>query len=159
MQLWWSGAATARGDAGLSVQETAARAQAFAAAGTMTFDLVAKADQAASVAAMKLPGSQKDALTQDLARPDVHLVYVTVWDDVAEDGDIVTLRSHGMTLQVALTNVPQQFVIPVSGTGLDMDGVRDGGGGITVAIQAANDPVLAPLLDEGQSVHIPVALP
>ncbi|MBP0618272.1 hypothetical protein [Jiella mangrovi] len=152
-------ASARQADSGLTAQEATARAEAFAAKGAVAFKLVDREDQPAAVAAMNLPDTQREALDRDLTQQDVRLAYVTLWDDVAEDGDVVSLRSHGFTLQVALTNAPQQFTLPVSRAGIDMDGIQDGGGGITVAIQAGNDPVLAPLLREGQTVRIPVALP
>jgi hypothetical protein len=46
--------------------------------------------------------------------------------------------------------------VPLSGV-VNIVGVRDGFGGITLGIQSALTPVLLPVLTEGQVIGVPIA--
>lgn len=58
-----------------------------------------------------------------------------IWDYAAEDGDWVALRVGGTVLvePFMITHAPREVSLP-TGTTVEVVGVRDGGGGITYAI-------------------------
>lgn len=68
-------------------------------------------------------------------RDGVEETTIWVWDFAAEDGDWVQLLFNGQPLGPAfmILNAPQQFRVPVGGS-LEVLGIRDGGGGITYAV-------------------------
>jgi len=87
------------------------------------------------------------------------LVWFTLWDTHAQDGDVVQIRSGGYQREVTLMNKPTRFAVPVPSSGvLNIIGIRDGGGGITVGAMSGESPVALPLMSEGQVLGIPVAV-
>jgi hypothetical protein len=88
----------------------------------------------------------------------LHLARVTVWDTHSEDGDVVALVSAGYRREILLTNAPQTIAIPIDGTAqMQIVGVRDGGGGITLGVRGADRQVLMPIMSEGQTLTLPLA--
>lgn len=61
---------------------------------------------------------------------------IWVWDYAAEDGDYVQIIVNGYPIGDAffIRNKPKEFTIPSVGQ-VQIKGVRDGGGGITYAVQ------------------------
>jgi len=156
---WVTSGSTPQGDSGLSVQAKAERLATFQSGGPLALTGIPDAEEASALEDMALPAEQATALERDLAEADTRLAYVTVWDDYAEDGDVITIESAGFTKTVSLTNAPQRFVVPIAGGMITMRGVRDGGGGITMGAQAAGGPVLVPVIAPGETVQVPVRLP
>ncbi len=66
------------------------------------------------------------------------VVGLKLWDDAADDGDMVQIRSAGYSVTLLLSDVPRNVYIPVYlGVPVVIHGVRDGrGGGITVSVAA-----------------------
>lgn len=97
-------------------------------------------------------------LKQHFAQSDFNrVVALTVWDDVAEDGDVVDIITPNFTTQVMIRHAPQTVYLPAqSGSNLPIQirGVRDGGGGITLALQGSGVPMSAPVLAEGQVIEL-----
>ena len=88
----------------------------------------------------------------------IKLVELTLWDTHAPDGDVVVVASAGYSREVVLSKQAETIVVPVAAMGgISVTGVRDGGGGITLGIRGAQQPLLMPILSEGQSIVLPVA--
>lgn len=86
----------------------------------------------------------------------ISLAWVTVWDNLAEDGDVIEVSSGGMTRVVSILNEPTTIVVPYSidSAQLKITGLRDGGGGITVAARTANGSLSLPVMSEGQVITL-----
>lgn len=102
--------------------------------------------------ARQVPAPPLSASAQKLT-----LAWITVWDTHAEDGDIVQIQSGGYRREVTLMNRPTQVAVPVPPNGiLNITGIRDGGGGITIGAMSGTSTVALPLMSEGQVIGIPV---
>ncbi|STZ07654.1 Uncharacterised protein [Moraxella caprae] len=87
--------------------------------------------------------------------PHARVAELILWDDVAEDGDVVTVSSLDMSQQVALMHAHKTIYVPVvNGKPVVITGVRDGGGGITLAFAAGGGTALTPVIREGESVEV-----
>lgn len=103
------------------------------------------------------PSDKKPEVIANLTAGKNQLTEITVWDDVAEDGDVVSLSSAGIRQEIPILHQPTKVFLPlVSGQPVILTGVKDGGGGITVAIGNGNTPLANPVLQEGESLSIPV---
>jgi len=95
----------------------------------------------------------KAAVTQKQTR----LVWLTLWDSVDEDGDIVVIQSDGYEQSIPLWHAPKRIAIPEPTNGyVRLSGVQDGGGGITVGVLSGTKPIPIPFLAPGASIGIPV---
>ena len=89
-------------------------------------------------------------------RPD--LIQVTVWDDLVEDGDTLTLSSGGVAVPVHLTKAGAVVFLPRPADGVvrlsaNVDG---GGGGITLGVLGSGSPRYSPILAPGQTTTLHV---
>jgi hypothetical protein len=88
----------------------------------------------------------------------LRLVELTLWDSQAPDGDVVRVVSAGYSRDVVLHKQPVVLAVPVQGSmPIQIVGVRDGGGGITLGVQGLQSPVMAPIISEGQTITLPIA--
>lgn len=95
------------------------------------------------------PSSQENAL---------RLVSIMLWDTHAADGDVVAIVSGGYRREVGLTKAPQPVTFPVDNAStVQIIGVRDGGGGITLGVQGSSQAVVMPIMSEGQVISLPIA--
>lgn len=98
---------------------------------------------------------------QSVARTEpssVRLVELTLWDSHAADGDVVRVISAGYSRDVLLYKQPLVLAVPVqAGVPIQILGVHDGGGGITLAVKGADSPVMTPIMSEGQTISLPLA--
>ncbi len=86
------------------------------------------------------------------------MAWLTIWDHRDEDGDIIRVVSEGYTRTVPILNTPVTLAVPVPASGVvNIVGVHDGFGGITVGIKSSVTPVLLPVLAPGQVVGVPIA--
>ena len=130
-----------------------ARQVAFDQAAPLVLPPVAPQERAAALDAMQLPDAQR----QDFERQRADLVWLTLWDDVAEDGDVVTVTSDGFSQAIRLTHAPFRLALPRPRSGLVVvTGTFDGGGGITVALAADQVRLAVPVLAVGQRIGIQV---
>ena len=144
------------GDQPMSQAAQQARLVAFQQAAPLTPAPVMPADRAQALAGMKLAG-QPAEVRQAIEDGREPLTWITLWDDQDEDGDTVEIISHGFSQVVRLTNAPQQIAVPVPEGGvINVHGVYDGGGGITVAIRTAQGQVALPVMAVGQVVGVPI---
>jgi hypothetical protein len=88
------------------------------------------------------------------------LVWLTLWDTHAQDGDVVLVQSGGYQQAVTLLNKPVRIAVPVPPSGvINIVGAHDGGGGITIGALSGDAPVALPIMSEGQTIGVPVAAP
>lgn len=95
--------------------------------------------------------------TQAASGSPLRLVSVSLWDTHAQDGDVVAIASAGYRRDVTITKAPQIITFPVDQAAtLQVIGVRDGGGGITLGIRGPSQEILMPIMSEGQTLSLPV---
>ena len=106
---------------------------------------------------MAVPEQKRTEIKEAVASGQTRLVWMTLWDTVVEDGDVVQIDSGSFSQTVPLLHAPKRIAIPAPPTGVvNVTGGRDGGGGITIGILSGQTPVNLPYLDPGQVVGVPV---
>lgn len=86
---------------------------------------------------------------------EIRVAEITLWDDVDQDGDVVTLSSLGYVQSVALTHTHQTFLLPIRlGHPIQITGAHDGGGGITLAFMANGQAVATPVITPNQTIDL-----
>lgn len=144
----------------LSADQQQARNNAFQAVGAVELEPVPSAERQRAIADLQLPPDQAARLASDVASGAAKLVYITLWDDMAEDGDVVEVTSNGLARQVVITNAPTRIAMLAPPQGVvNLAGINDGGGGITIAAMSGSQRVALPYLVPGQRIGIPVKLP
>ena len=115
-------------------------------------------EKAKALASLKLPAADAQKIIQSAESGQSKLAYVTVWDNCAEDGDILGISSLGYSVNVPLYHEPTTVIIPVApGGSIQFTGAVDGGGGgVTAGIRMPSGDVPIPPLDQGQVVSMPV---
>jgi hypothetical protein len=87
------------------------------------------------------------------------MVWLSFRDVMAEDGDTVSIESmaNGVIYRqsVVATNKEQRVFLPEPDAGrVNIRGVRDGGGGITIEITSGGAPLNLPFMTVGQVVSV-----
>ena len=78
-----------------------------------------------------------------------------VWDDYAQDGDVVTVVSGNAQQTVSLLNAGTTVILPRPATGtVTIVGVHDGGGGITLGIRGSGNPLFTPVMQPGEQLTL-----
>ena len=152
----------------LTQAEKDARAQQFAAVPRYALRRLDATEARSVIQNLPLPDDQKTALAQNIvptadsqtqaAQPawgkgGQQMVELVLWDNVAEDGDVVQVSSLGYSQTI--THAPQtvyfpaQYDVPVTITG-----IHDGGGGITLGFTGSGQPVSLPVMTEGQVISL-----
>lgn len=145
----------------LTPAEEAARITAFEAAQPMRLEPVNLADPAEreeALTVMNLKPEERKALENNLLAQAERLVWLDVFDDCQEDGDIVNIKSTSFHQDVAIFHVPRRLAVTLapSEKAIALTGIRDGGGGITVSVRVQGRIVPLPRLSPGQTMMIPV---
>ena len=165
-----SAVATATAD-NLTQAEKDARAQQFSAVPRYTLRRLDANEARSVIQNLPLPDAQKAALTENIApatpagqtqpaqpaweNGGQQMVELVLWDNVAEDGDVVQVSSLGYSQTITITHAPQtvyfpaQYDVPVTITG-----IHDGGGGITLGFTGSGQPVSLPVMAEGQVISL-----
>ena len=105
----------------------------------------------------RLEGADPSAAPGSPAKKELQLARVSLWDTHAQDGDVVAVSSSGYRREVLITNAPQVVFVPVDGAAVvQIIGVRDGGGGITLGASGSDGSVLMPIMAVGQTIGLPV---
>lgn len=103
------------------------------------------------------PSEHKAQVIADVTTGKNQVAEITVWDDVAEDGDVVLVSSGFIGQEIPIFHQPTKVVLPlVTGRPITLTGVKDGGGGITVAIANGNTALANPVMREGETITIPI---
>ena len=153
----------------LTQAEKDARAQQFAAVPRYALRRLDATEARSVIQNLPLPDAQKAALTENIApatpagqtqpaqpaweNGGQQMVELVLWDNVAEDGDVVQVSSLGYSQTI--THAPQtvyfpaQYDVPVTITG-----IHDGGGGITLGFTGSGQPVSLPVMAEGQVISL-----
>lgn len=99
----------------------------------------------------------KQQLLTEMDKGERELAVITLWDNFDQDGDVVSIQSAGVTLTVPLAHAPTKIFLPYRrGASLSITGVRDGGGGITAALETTAGAVPLPVLPVGQTIVVPL---
>lgn len=116
-----------------------------------------RAQAYAELRRLGVPEQRLQEVQQQVERGTMELVTFVLWDNAAEDGDVVELQTPELTVRVPLLHARATIplVRPAGGV-VNIRGVQDGGGGITLGIVANGAPVLLPPLSPGQVLGIPV---
>lgn len=118
---------------------------------------VVEEDRPAVIAQLPLSATDKQNLTQQAAQRSQDFVWITVFDNVAEDGDVVALTSNGVRVVVPIFHQRTRIALPRPADGhVFLEGVNDGGGGVTVSVISGDTPVPIPPMEPGQTVAVPV---
>lgn len=145
----------------VSQSETLDRIEAFAKLGALVVPVVEKEKVTQALPAMGLSPSEAAALSNSLAQPaekKTGLVELSLWDTHAPDGDVVRITSAGYSREVLLSKTPMLVYVPGSGSGvIQITGMQDGGGGITLAVKGAQQSILMPIMSVGQTISLPVS--
>lgn len=145
------------GDRPLSAAEQMIRLRQFQQAGALSLPIVHPTERAEALDLMNLPDPQRQLLQQRLDSRDSELVWLTLWDNVDQDGDVVAIESNGFRQTVNLLHAPQRVAIPRPADGVvNITGVHDGGGGITIAVKTMTGDVVMPVMAPGQAIVVRV---
>lgn len=130
---------------------------------SVTIEQIKDQDVDTVLDSMRLDPSSRQALKSSLEKdpvgsPATVLAEIVLWDFAAQDGDVVRVSSAGYEVDVPLLKSPATIAVPVDASrSIQLTGVRDGGGGITVGVQSGPENVSLPVLTEGQAFRLPVA--
>lgn len=109
------------------------------------------------MAALVMPEPEKNRLKAALDASRVRIGAITLWDNVHEDGDVVTVSGAGFTQDLLILHKPVTFFVPYSPGGVvTIHGSRDGGGGITLGLRTALGDQRLPPLATGQTIEIQI---
>lgn len=87
----------------------------------------------------------------------VRMANLYVFDTAQEDGDVVEIIAAGYSKHVALLNEPQKIEVPLTAGHLQVVGVKDGQGGITVGIRTeAGAVIVSDKIAPGARLDIPI---
>lgn len=162
-----------------SQAQVSQRAESFSAALPIVLTYVTGDDLPAAMASLGLDPQSRAAFEADMrkrapgaqpasaaatpegkadpARDRLPVAWITLWDTDAVDGDTVRVTSDGYSRDVHLAKQPLTIAVPVPKSGVvNLAGVRDGSGGITVGVLSDGKRVALPLMSEGQVLGIPV---
>jgi len=140
----------------------------------ISLQLVADDELDLALATMPLNKTSKNELNKVLNKPrsqqinekqagksklvledDPRLVWVDFWDFASQDGDVIEVSSAGYSVQVNLLNTPNRIAVPVDMSYvIYVNGVVDGGGGITLGVNAAYSQHL--VIEQGSSFPLAV---
>lgn len=101
----------------------------------------------------------KENLTQQIEDGQVRVVAFSLFDDKAQDGDVVQVSGYGFAYTVPLYHTPTwiQVPVPMNGPGqVTITGTYDGGGGITLGVGVPGAALPIRALYPGESLTLPV---
>ncbi|MCB1838786.1 MAG: hypothetical protein KDI61_00800 [Alphaproteobacteria bacterium] len=123
----------------------------------LPLDLTDKKIKAEFMRSPLYPDDEKSSLLEDVESGKRDLTAVVLWDNFDQDGDVVSIESAGVILEVPLYHAPVTVFLPyVPGVPLLVHGVHDGGGGITAAIETSSGAIPLPVMAVGQTISLPV---
>jgi len=100
-----------------------------------------------------------EPIVEDAEQGLTEIVYLTVFDNWDQDGDVVRIANGLIDVTVPIWHAESTIPIPVSSSHptVTLHALKDGGGGVTVGVRTA-DGTLVPIppLPPGASVTLPV---
>lgn len=154
----------------LTQAEKDARAQQFAAVPRYALRRLDATEARSVIQNLPLPDAQKAALAENIApaansqtqaaqpaweNGGQQMVELVLWDNVAEDGDVVQVSSLGYSQTITITHAPQTIYFPAQyDVPVTITGIHDGGGGITLGFTGSGQPVSLPVMAEGQVISL-----
>lgn len=101
---------------------------------------------------------QKRELRTQVDSGKVKLAWLSLWDTHAEDGDILRFESvSSFPIDVMALNQKTTIAIPFPADGQVMvTGVKDGGGGITIALESGAAEIFWPTMQPNDQLMLPV---
>jgi hypothetical protein len=144
----------------LSPAEAEARLNAYLAAPYVQVKPVNLADpqeQAKALQSLQQAFPNPEELREYVQRTE-RLVWLEVFDDCQEDGDIVNVRTFDYSQNIPIFHAPTRIAlsVPAGQSSIVLTGVKDGGGGITVAIRAEGRLLPLPVMRPGQTLLLPI---
>jgi hypothetical protein len=102
-------------------------------------------------------------MQMQLAHDTSRFYQIYLWDSCYEDGDIVDIFIDGHRFAtVPITNGGTTLTVPVKNNGstqIEVQGIRDGGGGITVACRTSQGEGFVRVLESGETQVLAMAGP
>ncbi|MEM1019151.1 MAG: hypothetical protein AAGJ09_01530 [Pseudomonadota bacterium] len=132
--------------------------EALVAGGGMKVDMVSYDDVDSAIDTMSDDPAVKEEIQTAVSTGEIQLAWLTLWDTHAEDGDILRFEAAGVVpVEVMAMNAKTTIAIPYPADGnVTVTGVRDGGGGITIALESGATQIAWPTMQTGQSINLPV---
>lgn len=141
-------------------QERAAAFEQFKAKGPVVLDRAEPSTVGAFVAQAVANPQLREGLMRQISDKQIDMVAIGLYDDCAEDGDVVNVRSGPVNVFVPLKHQVQYVLVPVPHGGsaqVLIGGQSDGqGGGITVGMVTPGDVEHLPRLDPGGGISFSV---
>lgn len=115
-------------------------------------------DQAIDSMPDSVSTEQKQELRTQIDSGQVRLAWLSLWDTHAEDGDILRFESSGsFPIDVMALNKKTTIAIPFPADGnVLVTGVKDGGGGITIALESGATQIQWPTMKPNDQLNLPV---
>jgi hypothetical protein len=130
----------------------------LASVSNIELDRVTEEETPAAIESMNLTEEKEKQLTAQVKEKKVVLAWVVLWDTHRADGDRVIVRSDNTEQEVLLTKKYKKVAIPMPSSGkIEIQGLKDGGGGITVGIVTGKTFLRIPQLRETQPISVPVS--
>ncbi len=92
-------------------------------------------------------------LVSEIAQAGVAFYHIYLYDCCYEDGDVVQIRINGLPFAtVPITNTGVTLSVPINGpsSSIELEGITDGGGGITVACRTSQGDFFMRSMYEGE---------
>ncbi len=142
-------------DSGHDIVSAKVRMAAFKQAGkTLELPPVPLQERELAIKTMNLPEARARELRQQIEDGKTDIAWIDLWDDQAEDGDVIRVTSGGVSVDVSLHNQPVRLAVPVAP--LSITGMVDGGGGITAGVRSSSGSIGTPVMQPGQTIIIGV---
>lgn len=105
-----------------------------------------------------VPQQTREEMRSQINQGNLQLAWVTLWDTHVEDGDILRFESStSIPIEVMALNAHTTFAIPYPADGqVLVTGVKDGGGGITIALESGATLIKWPTMAEGDTLLLPI---
>ena len=147
----------------ISNDEIASRSAAYQGlltSGNFRLRLVTAAELDSAIASLPdtVTTEQRIELRAQADQGKVKLGWLTLWDTHAEDGDILRFESSAsFPIEAMALDAKTTITIPLPPDGIvKVTGVRDGGGGITIALESGAAKIFWPAMQPGDMLNLPV---
>lgn len=141
-------------------QSRIAAHQTLLSSSGLPLTLVGADDVDAAIASLPdtVPQEAREEIRQQVNEGRLQLAWVTLWDTHVEDGDILRFQSSAsIPVDVVALNAKTTLAIPFPPDGnVVVTGVKDGGGGITIALESGATTIAWPTMQPGDQLNLPV---